>query len=264
MLNVTMIGCGAIGRSILDTIKDDTRLCINQIIALPEQCAGIRREYPGVSAAANLDDLPAVPELMIECAGHGAVVAHVLPALERGIDCVVCSIGALAEPGLPERIEAAASASGAQARLVAGAIGAIDAIAAARIGGLTRVVYSGRKPPYGWKGTPAEDAYDLDHLDQAVEFFSGSAREAARLFPKNANVAATASLAGLGLDDTEVHLIADPAVDRNQHHLRVEGGFGELEFRIAGKTLPSNPKTSALTVYSAVRALRNAAAAIAI
>lgn len=264
MLKITMVGCGAIGRSILDTIEGDSRLCVTQIIALADQCEAIAREFPGVTAAPSLEALPVVPELLIECAGHAAVVAHVLPALERGIDCVVCSIGALAEQGLPERIEAAASLSGAQAQLVSGAIGAIDALAAARIGGLTRVVYTGRKPPQGWKGTPAEDQHDLDHLEMAVEFFSGSAREAARLFPKNANVAATTSLAGLGFDATEVHLIADPAVTRNQHHLRVEGSFGELEFKIAGKTLPSNPKTSALTVYSAVRALRNYAAAVAI
>ena len=264
MLDVTMVGCGAIGHGVIAALGDDPDVRVTQVIVPAGEVAAVRAEFPDLAVASSIDGLPAPVGLLLECAGHRAVVEQLLPALQRGIDCVLCSVGALAEPGLPGQLEAAARASGARVQLIAGAIGAIDAIAAARIGGLDSVVYTGRKPPHGWKGTPAEDAFDLDRMTAAGVLFEGSARDAARLFPKNANVAATVSLAGIGLDDTRVRLIADPAVSRNQHHVRVEGAFGEMEFHIAGRTLPSNPKTSALTVYSAVRALRNHARPVAI
>lgn len=264
MLNVTMVGCGAIGRAVLAELAGDPALRIAGVVARAGEVDALRAGLGGIAVASGLAGLPEPTGYLLECAGHAAVIEHVLPALARGIDCAICSIGALAEPGLPERIEAAAREGGAQATLLSGAIGGIDALAAARIGGLERVIYTGRKPPGGWAGTPAAAELDLAHLAEAVVVFEGSAREAARLYPKNANVAATVSLAGIGLDRTEVRLVADPAVTRNVHRIHAQGAFGELDLTLAAHPLAANPKTSALTVYSAVRALRNRGGAIVI
>jgi aspartate dehydrogenase len=267
MLHITMIGCGAIGVGVLELLEQDPQLCVDAVIAsagsedLVRQRMGSFRQPPRVLTALPAE---ARPDLLVECAGHKAIEEHVLPALERGIACLIVSVGALSEPGLVERLEAAAARGNTRIELLPGAIGGIDALSAAKVGGLDAVNYTGRKPALAWKNTPAEQVCRLDTLSEATVIFDGSAREAARLYPKNANVAATLSLAGLGLDRTRVTLIADPHSEENVHQVEARGAFGRFEMSLRGKPLAANPKTSALTVYSVVRALGNHAHAISI
>ncbi|MFU6939888.1 aspartate dehydrogenase [Pseudomonas aeruginosa] len=267
MLNIVMIGCGAIGAGVLELLENDPQLRVDAVIVPRDSETQVRHRLASLRRPPRvLSALPAGerPDLLVECAGHRAIEQHVLPALAQGIPCLVVSVGALSEPGLVERLEAAAQAGGSRIELLPGAIGAIDALSAARVGGLESVRYTGRKPASAWLGTPGETVCDLQRLETARVIFDGSAREAALLYPKNANVAATLSLAGLGLDRTQVRLIADPESCENVHQVEASGAFGGFELTLRGKPLAANPKTSALTVYSVVRALGNHAHAISI
>ena len=259
---IALVGCGAIGTSVLELLRGDPALKVVAIVVPAEGIAAAQKVAPDaqVGSAVPADGI----DLVVETAGHAAIEEHVLPALARGTPCVVASVGALSATGFAEKLEAAAIAGRTQVQLIPGAIGGIDALAAARIGGLDSVRYTGRQPPQAWKGTPAEQGRNLDTLAHETVIFEGSAREAALLYPKNANVAATVSLAGLGLDQTLVRLIADPATTENVHTVEAEGAFGSFALTMRNKPLAANPKTSALTVYSAVRALRNRVAALAI
>lgn len=259
-MNLVMIGCGAIGSSVLQMLESDQAINVTAIVVSADTidfAKQIRDQYAPAAAVVTT-----VPEqgvdLILEVAGHGALVQHVLPALQRGMNCIVASVGALSDEDLYTRLVQAATDSGAQLQLIPGAIGAIDALAAARYGDLTQVVYTGRKPPLAWQGTPADGLFDLKALTEPTVIFEGSARQAAEQYPKNANVAATVSLAGLGLDQTKVQLIADPTTSENEHHVLAKGAFGSFELRMQNLPLALNPKTSALTAYSAVRAVRNA------
>ncbi len=255
-MNVVILGHGAIASYVVEKLRQDPRIHLRGVICRPgrEQAA---REALGnaMPAASRIDDIPGPIDLLIECAGHQALATHAGDALSRGIDLIVVSNGALAEDGLAISLEQAAKTAGATVTLACGAIGAIDAICAAAVGGIDRLVYRGRKPPEGWRGSAAEQAIDLDHINEPTVHFSGTARQAALLYPKNANVAATVALAGIGLDETTVELIADPTITENIHQLDLSGLFGHMQFTIAGKPLPNNPKSSALTAMSIIAAV---------
>ena len=212
-------------------------------------------------AVADVADLPPV-DLLIDCAGHAGLAQHGAAALALGVDVLTLSLGALADADLEHALTRAARDGGAQLHLASGAIGALDALRAGAEGGLSNVTYTGRKPPAGWRGSPAETAVDLDGLTEATTHFTGTARAAALAYPKNANVAAAVALAGAGFDDTQVALIADPAASGNTHEIIAEGAFGSLSFRLTGNSLPDNPRSSALAAMSAVAAIRQASAPI--
>lgn len=262
-INIAIVGCGGIGAGVLRSLTEQNGIRVSSIVissedSSVERARALKAQYaPGARLLNTFDGNGTLPDLVVECAGHRAIRQHVLPSLRRGIPCLIVSIGALSEDGLADDLEQAAVAGQTQVQLLPGAIGAIDALSAARFGGLHSVRYVGRKPPLAWEGTPAQELCDLSALKEPKLLFAGSAQDAAALYPKNANVAATISLAGLGMRDTHVDLYADPALCENVHQIDARGTFGSFSLTMRGHPLPNNPKTSALTVYSVVRALVN-------
>ena len=257
MLDILIIGHGAIASYVAKCIRDmdDARLVCVICREGREQNAldAVGTELVAVNAVSQIS---CKVDLAIDCAGHQALRDHGAAILEKGIDLMTVSVGALTDDGLAAHLDASARKGKARLQLLTGAIGGIDALSAARVAGLDRVVYRGRKPPAGWKGSPADKTLDLETLAEPACHFSGSARQAAALYPKNANVAATVALAGLGLDETQVELIADPALRRNVHEIEAEGAFGKLHLTLEGNALSNNPKSSALTAMSIVEAVR--------
>ena len=245
-----MIGYGAIGIEIADAL--------HRLGERDRLLATLVREGRGAPGAVHSvgDLFAARPSLVIECAGHDAVRAYVPTLLELGIDCIVSSIGTLADAAFDRELAAAERRGGGRLLLPAGAIAGLDGLVAAALAGIDRVTYTSFKPPHAWIGTAAETLIDLDAGPSEQVFFAGSAREAAAAYPKNANVAVAVGLAGIGIDRTQVRLVSSRDVSDPLGVIDAEGAFGRFGFDILALASRSNPKTSALTAYSLLQCAR--------
>jgi aspartate dehydrogenase len=258
-LRVGLIGLGAIGQAVARLASEQAGDMVRIIGAVVRDPARARPDV-GVPVVPSVNALLALrPDVVVEVCGHAGLREHGPVVLKAGCDLIMVSVGVFAEPGVMEIMVAAAKSGKAQAKVASGAIGALDAIAAAAVGGLTRVTHTTRKPARTLMST--EEAADLS---EAREVFRGSAREGALKFPESINVAAAVSLAGIGLDRTEVCVLADPTIERNMHTVVAEGVFGRLQFDIQGIPTQENPRTGRLVAMSVMRTLLTRSAPIVV
>lgn len=260
---IALIGYGAVAQAVLRHLAAHPVevLCV---LLRPGWNAKPRAEPP--MRLRFLDDagemLSLEPDLVIECAGQGAVGQYAERVVGAGVDFMTISMGAFADAALFERVKAAARKTGAQVIIPAGAVGALDLLSAVRHDGIERVVFRSTKPPKAWLGTAAEKAVDLAGVKEPVCFFKGNARDAASAYPMNANVAAAVALAGVGFEKTAIELVADPEAGGNRNEILAEGAFGRFEIRMLGKTRPEAPRTSISAPLSILRAVLNRSAGV--
>ena len=264
-MKLGLIGFGGLGSLVAAHLSQDAVIHFVGVAARPSQFGRVRAvlgEVPVVDSAPALIALQ--PDLVVECASHAAFREYAEPVLGAGIDLIAVSVGVLADAAYRERVLATARRCGVALEIPAGAIGAIDVIAAARHAGLARVVYVTRKSPRAWTGTPAETMIDLKSVRAPALFFDDTAQRAALIFTEKANVTATLALAGIGFEATRVQLWVDPAVNKSMHHIEAEGACGTLTLDLANNVAPSDGKASLLTAMSIVQAVRNRAAGLRI
>ncbi len=267
MKHILIIGAGAIGAYLvreLHAMYPQAKMsCIDRaefVEAARKRLRGIAGDH--VEVFESVAAVPSGVELAVECGGHAAVTQHGEACLDAGYDLLVASVGALADQALHDRIVAAAKRNDRKLLIPAGAVAGMDGLAAARLAGIDRVRYTSRKLPLAWKGTHAEKLCDLGAVTVSTEFLKTDARQAATLFPQNANVAATIALAGVGFERTEVSLNADPSAKGNTHLVEVEGPCGTMRIELSNKPFPDNPKTSMLAGLSLLRVIRNRSEAV--
>jgi aspartate dehydrogenase len=265
MLRVAIGGFGAIGKVVAGRLDHGIEglslaaVSARNMAAAETAVEGFARPVPVVP----LGRLWEAADIVVECAPAALLRELAEPALAHGRTVVVLSCGALLD-----NLDLVDLARRQDGRLLVptGALLGLDAVAAAAEGGISRVNMITRKPPGGLLGAPylEDNGIDISGLTEPKRVFAGTAREAARGFPANVNVAAALALAGIGPDRTQVEIWADPKVPRNTHRIEVEAEAARFSMQIENVPSAENPRTGRLTALSVIAALKKLGSPLAI
>ena len=255
-LKVGVAGLGAVGLGVARRLDAGIPGLVLAAVAVRDRDKA-RHNLPGVGERIPIvaaEALAGSCDVVVECLPPQLFRPLALSVIERGKIFMPLSVGQLLQNwDLVER----AKVSGARILAPTGALLGFDAVRAAAEGTIHSVTMITRKPPSGLEGAPylVERAISLKDLKEPAKIFDGSARDGARGFPANVNVAAALSLAGIGPDKTRLEIWADPALSRNTHRIEVDADTARFSMAIEG--IPSeNPRTGRIVPLSVIAALR--------
>lgn len=260
--SVGIAGFGTIGAVVAARLAGDglPGLVLTAISSGRRDVAEARMRSLGLSVPlVSPVELASRCDIIVECAPTAAFRSIAEPALAAGRTLVTVSGAAILE--LPEIVEKAREGGG-QIVLATGALLGLDAVRAAAEGTIHSVRMVTRKPPKSLRTAKhvVENNISLDNLAEPLLLFRGSAREGARAFPSNVNVAAALGLAGVGADRTELEIWADPTKERNCHRIDVDSDSARFGLEIENIPTDENPGTGRITALSMIAALRGIAA----
>jgi aspartate dehydrogenase len=261
-MRVAVVGLGAIGRAVAEALdRGINGLVLTAVSAQnPEKHRDFLAKLSKAPAVLPIEELSTAADIVIECAPAALLRAIVAPFVAKGKTAIVLSAGALLEH---EDLIQLAKENGGQIVVPTGALIGLDAVTAAAEGTIHSVRMVTRKPVKGLIGAPyiVENKIDIENISKPLKIFDGTAREAAKGFPANLNVAVAVSLAGIGPDRTKLEIWADPALTRNTHSIEVDSDSASFSMSI--RNIPSdNPKTGRITALSVIAYLRKQGSAL--
>lgn len=267
-MRVSLIGCGAIGSELAVAIDSGkvgsaTLVALFDTIEDAAQKLRLRLRNDNVAIFSNFSELTSssefkVSDIVIEAASQAAAKNFSKRIVEYKKDLLLMSVGAIADELFLSQLLSVVSQNGNHIYIPSGAIAGIDAIKSVK-GMLDSVTLTTTKNPKALAGAPFfnSDPTRLNSMKKKTLIYQGTAADALNKFPANINVAAVLSLAGIGIQETIVKIVADPHITVNQHQIEAAGTFGEIAITVRSIPTPNNPKTSLLAVLSAIECLRS-------
>lgn len=258
-MRITIIGCGSIGSKLAkaaDQMQEVKRIYLIDI--RKEVAEGVAAGMDKAVVIDSVEDELYHCDLVIEAATQDAAKQFLPMVVARGVDMMIMSVGSLVDDDFRKMVFDRAKVSGAKIYIPTGALCGTDGLRCASVDEIESVELITTKGPKSLGDVKylMDKGIDVDKIKDRTVIYTGPAREAVRIFPKNVNVAATVSLLGIGFDDTRVTVVLDPQIKSNSHDLKVKGKFGEMECHTYNVPEPDNPKTSHLASLSAISALK--------
>lgn len=262
-LRIGIAGLGAVGLDIARRLIDGVIPEMTLTTVAVRDADKARRALPQIGdlvALRTLETLADDCDVVVECLPPALFREIAIPVIDKGRIFMPLSAAQLLHNGdLVER----ARANDARIIVPTGALIGFDAVRAAAEGTIHSVEMVTRKPPAGLEGAPylVERRLSVLGVKEPTIVFDGSARDGARGFPANVNVAAALSLAGIGPDRTRLQIWADPTVTRNTHTITVDADT--VRFSMTIENVPSdNPRTGKSVAPSTIAALRGLVSAL--
>ena len=258
-MRITIIGCGSIGSKLAKAADEMSEVKRVYLMDIKKDIA--EKVAAGLNKAIVIDSVEDElyhSDLVIEAASQQAAREILPKVVARGVDIMIMSVGSLVDDDFREMIFGKAKVSEGRIFIPTGALCGVDGLRAASLNELDEVELITMKGPKGLLGVEYIESkgIDVEKITEKTVIYSGYAREAVKLFPRNINVAATVSLMGIGFDRTKVTVVLDPDSKSNSHELRVKGIFGEMNCHTLNVPEPDNPKTSHLATLSAISAMK--------
>src|SRR5450756_2403246 len=140
MLNIGLIGCGAIGAQICRAI--DSGFINAKLAAIydrsAQRCERLLESLNNKPAISSPAELIKKADIVVECASQAAVSEHGLLVLESGKDLMVMSVGAFMDEKLLEDLVRAARKNDCKIYVPSGAIAGIDGLRSAKAASIDR------------------------------------------------------------------------------------------------------------------------------
>lgn len=259
-LRIGLAGFGNVGRALAEQLTAGAigGVCLTAVtghdLAKARKNAAHLTPQPKV---VPLQVLPGCCDVVVECATAEAFPEIARTVLKAGKVLVVTSAaGILSVPDLTDL----AVRNGGRVRVASGTLPGIDIIRSARENEIEKV----RLTSYQMPGSLAHEPYIVSRgfdfsrpPPERVKVFEGTAREAATAFPRHFNVAVSLSLAGIGLDGTQVEIWCDPEISGAVVSVDLEGQAVSLSMTSRNRPSEANPRTSRIVTPSILAALRS-------
>ncbi len=250
-MKVGIVGCGTIGKEIISSVISAYKNRLASVYIYDVDCGKMdiqKKKYSWLKKAESLSEIVFNSDFLIEAASGNCVKELIPLLLKNKKDVLIMSTGGLLEEN---EFFKKALQKGIEVVIPGGAIAGLDAIKAMR-GSIKSITLSSYKPIRALASAPycRKNPINFKNIKTEKLIFQGNVKSAVLGFPKSINVSATLLLTS-GLRDINVKIFATKNVGRITHIIEVKSEISTL--KIVCKNYPSktNPKTSALAVYSA-------------